>query len=174
MKLTKAEFLKIFDEHFNKVDEELVAVLKGHLLVEKVLNQIIEDFVFHADKIIHVRLSFDHKVQIARSMSLDHSDNSMWKLISALNTLRNDFAHQLDSEKRKIKFKNVQNIYEQETQGAEFEKIWQKGNVMGIAYTTTLVLGFLLTFHEEVLRFKEVVDGIDKVINKHRHKGIQP
>ncbi len=169
MKITKEVFSKIFDEQFNKVDDELVAVLKGHLLVEKVLNQIIEDFVFHDDKIIDARLNFAQKVQIARSMSLDHQDNSMWSLISVMNTLRNDFAHQLDSEKRNAKFDKVKAIYVQETKDNEFENIWSKGNVIGIAYTTTLILGFLITFHEEVLRFKEMVNEMDKLMNKNRH-----
>jgi hypothetical protein len=62
-------------------------------LVEKALNQIIEDFIFHADKIVEARLSFAQKIHFARSISLDEHDNSMWNLVTAL---RNDFAHEFD------------------------------------------------------------------------------
>lgn len=169
MKITKDKFTEIFNEYFNKVDEELIAVLKGQLLIERTLNQIIDDFVFHDDKLIEARLSFSQKVHIARSMSLNQFDNSMWTLILVLNSLRNDFAHQLDSEKRTAKFEKVKNLYIQETKGSDFENVWDNDQVIGIAYTTTLILGFLIAFHDEVLRFKGVVREMDKIINKHRH-----
>jgi hypothetical protein len=166
MKITFANLPEILEEHFNKIDEELVAVLKGHLLIEQLLNQIIEDFVFHEDKLIEARLGFQQKVHIAKSLSLSEQNNSMWNLVLAMNTLRNDFAHQLDSIKRAQKFLRTRGLYELEMKGEQFENVWNKGNVIGIAYTTSMIFGFLTSFHEEVLRFKELVTEMDKTMNK--------
>ena len=168
MKITKEKFLEIFDEHFNKVDEELNAILKGHLLIERALNQIIEDFVFHSDKLIEADLSFFKKVHVARSMSLDQSDNSMWALILSFNSLRNDFVHELSSSKRQARIEKVKTLYVLEMKGDDFEKVWDSDPVLGIAYSTSLIVGFLITFHEEVLRFKSMVLEMDKLVNKRK------
>jgi len=53
----------------------------------------------------------------------------------------------------------------------ELENVWDtQGTVIGLAYSISLVLGFLLTFEKESLRFKEMIKNLDLIFNSHRHK----
>jgi hypothetical protein len=61
-------------------DDEALIVLKGHLVIEERITATIERFVFHPEHLEKARLTFAHKIAIARSMSLDESDSPMWRL----------------------------------------------------------------------------------------------
>jgi hypothetical protein len=39
------------------------------------------------------------------------------------------------------------------------------------SFVIALGLGFLVSFEEEVVRFKRLVNDLDIVVNPHRHKG---
>lgn len=67
-------------------DDEALIVLKGHLVVEERINATIEKFVWNAKYIDRARLSFSQKIALARAMSMDEADNSMWDLIDKLNS----------------------------------------------------------------------------------------
>lgn len=88
--LTKAskEILGKLEEHLRYVDESAQVILKGHLVIEETLSEIISTFVFHDEYLEGARLSFAQKLAIARTMSLDEHGNEMWQLIAALNSLR--------------------------------------------------------------------------------------
>lgn len=67
-------------------DDAALVVLKGHLVIEERLTVVIEKFVFHPEHLEQVRLTFAHKLALARSLSLDEDKNSMWSLIK--NSMR--------------------------------------------------------------------------------------
>lgn len=148
-------------------------ILRGHLLLEEVLYNIISKFVFHPAFIKKSDINFSQKVSIARSMSLDESDNSIWGLILAINTLRNKIAHELPTsqniEKHIIK---VKDLYNSEMKGFEGEQehFWKEDDCKGMALAVAMGIGFLHGFLEEVKRFKEAVHLIDVAYNPHRHK----
>src|SRR5688500_14272598 len=89
------------------VDGLTLLVLKGHLFLERRLQTIIDLFVHHPERLRAVNLTFVEKVAIARSLSLEQDGSSIWSLILAINTLRNDIAHALDSEKRANRLANL-------------------------------------------------------------------
>ena len=65
----RTDFLRLMSRL--TVDDEALVVLKGQLIVEKKLDEIIEAFVFHPEQLETARLSFAQKVAIARSLSLE-------------------------------------------------------------------------------------------------------
>src|SRR5262245_39684133 len=93
-------------EHFRNLldrlerDDEALIVLKGHLVIEERITAAIEKFVWHAEFIERARLNFATKVQLARAISMDHHQNTMWDLIEKLNAVRNKLAHTLGGEPR--------------------------------------------------------------------------
>src|SRR5215204_6399931 len=95
-----ANLAEQFTEHFRFVDDMVQVVLPGHLFIEQTLDTILEKFVFHPEYLRKIRLTFDQKFNLARSISLDEHDTEMWKLVKAINNLRNELAHSLKSEKR--------------------------------------------------------------------------
>jgi hypothetical protein len=162
---------KRFLEQMEQVDEDVLVVLKGHLLIEEALTRIIGKFVFHPDLVDHLRLRFAQRVDLARSLSIDESRNSMWELISALNMLRNEFAHALESPKRTTKTATVRALYLHEVKGMAYEaehKLWP--NHLILASAVALSLGFLFSFEEEAERFRDFLNKSDRFINPHRYK----
>jgi hypothetical protein len=82
-----------------KTDDVELIVLKGHLLVERVLNDL-ADAVLPNPKFLPDKLSFYQLAHIVRAAVPQRSDDPCWELIIKLNTLRNDLAHKLESPKR--------------------------------------------------------------------------
>ena len=156
---------KRFIEQFRQVDESVVAVLKGHLLIEEALDGIIGAFVFHAECLSGARLTFKQKLQIARAISLREESNSMWSIPVALNSLRNEFAHRLKSPRRAQKMKALLDAYRAETKGHPAAKHADLPEPAAIVAVCAFFLGFLTTFKEEVDRFKVIVTELDHVLN---------
>lgn len=158
-------------EVFGAVDETVLVVLKGHLLIEELLDSIIRKFVFHPDYLDAANLRFAQKLYIARSMSLDEHDNGMWEIASRLNSLRNELAHALNSDKRERKTQAVIECYfAQATEDEHIEIVRNQGEPVILAFAASYFIGFLGSFKAEVERFRDVVDGIDQVMNPHRHQ----
>ena len=168
-KQRKEEMLKKFKEHLSNVDEVALVVLKGHLIIEESLGKIISKFVFHEDKIESARLSFAQKVWIARSMSLDETDNTMWELVLSINALRNDLAHNLKSKKREQKIDRVLALYKAEMKNGTDLSDFEEQHIQ-ISFAISLCTGFLSSFEAEVDRFKDWINKFDRVVNPHRHE----
>lgn len=156
---------------FGALDETVTVVLKGHLLIEEMLDAIIRQFVFHPDYLDGARLSFSQKLHIARSMSLDEHKNGMWDIAIRLNSLRNELAHSLESDKRSVKTRAVIDAYfAQATEGEHLSLVRDQGEPVQLAFAASFFLGFLASFQAEVVRFREVIKGIDQIMNPHRHQ----
>lgn len=169
--IEKEQFLKIFADHFNTVDEQAQILLKGHLLIEEKLYDIISNFVFHPDLLEKAKLGFYQKLHLARSFSLDEYNSSIWELILSLNSLRNKIAHKLAIEEREKPMDQVKALYMKEMGDDELKDVWNtQGAVVGLSYSISLALGFLLSFEKESIRFKEIVTELDLIYNTHRHK----
>src|SRR5262245_32386458 len=94
-------------EQMGRIDEPALAVLKGQLLLEEQLDRILTRFVFHPEHLEQANLRFYQKVCVARSISLDEQVNPMWELVLAVNALRNELAHSLDSPRRQPKVERL-------------------------------------------------------------------
>lgn len=87
-------------------DELLDVVLRGHLHVEQLLLVMIEHWAVTTRYVSEARLSFNQKLYLARALNFHHPDEPIWSALSALNSLRNDFAHRLTSDQREAKVNN--------------------------------------------------------------------
>ena len=161
--ITKELALKVYRE-FEKYDKSIMVVIKGHLLVEESLNVIIDNFVHHPSKLAKSRLSFFQKIHLARSMSVSDQDNSVWKLIEKLNSLRNDVAHKLNSENRQDKIDELIRLYEDEIE--ESDEIETSNQEQTLKFAVSFCLGFLMAYELEVKRFRKIVDKLDATFNK--------
>jgi len=100
-----------YDRHTRDVDELAQVVLKGHLVIESVLDNIIGLMLFHPEYMADVRLGFNQKVKLARSICLRKNEHRAWTVLIALNAVRNEVAHNLKGEKRKIKLERLKRIF---------------------------------------------------------------
>jgi hypothetical protein len=76
-------------------DEELI-ILKGHLLIEEVLNTMLEKHVAHAQAIKDANLGFYKTMKVAEALYYKPERAWMWRATEKLNTLRNKMAHSLE------------------------------------------------------------------------------
>ncbi len=166
----QSRILKKFIDETTELNDVDLIFLKGHLLIEEVLTIIIENYVWHSKFLQLSKLTFYQKIQIARSISLDESENDMWKLIEAINTYRNKLAHSLDETIHQKRINSIFDLYF-EILSDEASVIKQKENPTKqiLSDTILVVLGFLGNFEAEIKRFKNLIVSLDKEINTHRH-----
>src|SRR6266478_8283383 len=81
-------------------DDVVLIVLKGHLLVEERLNEILASYVAQPLALQRSNLRYHQLATFCEA--LFHSVNRawVWESVHHLNSLRNDLAHKLESEKR--------------------------------------------------------------------------
>jgi hypothetical protein len=97
------EYFNSFDrfrEHLPPGKDDEVLILKGHLLIERLLERFHEQNLANPSPVAQSRLSFAQKLAIAAALRANSDDEWLWEAISALNSLRNDLAHYLPSAKR--------------------------------------------------------------------------
>lgn len=75
------------------------AILRGHLLIEQFLNDFIREHVEHPDYLDKAGLRFVQKLRLSQAMysglvAPREDFTKMWELVTKLNSLRNDLAHQ--------------------------------------------------------------------------------
>lgn len=152
-----------FTQEMGSYDEAAHFTLKGHLLIEEILNDIVTTFVFHPEKLKAAKLTHFHLISLARSMSLREQDNPMWDLLLAINTLRNRLSHRADDATRKDKLDAVFAIYDREKDPNATHD--ESAPHVKLGYAIALCLGFLDSFRQEVLRFKVIVMALDAKLN---------
>lgn len=73
-----------------------LVTLKGHLLIEAMLDDYIRSMLAKPDALLDkTRLQFDTKVKLAYALSGDDSPPILWGAIEILNKIRNSLAHRL-------------------------------------------------------------------------------
>jgi hypothetical protein len=164
--------LKRLTDQMRHIDELALVVLKGHLVLEEQLERILSKFLFHPEYLEKANLRFAQKVALARSISLDEQANSIWELLLAVNALRNELAHALHPEKRQRKFDRVKSLYIAERDASASEVGGCPDHELAV-YAVALILGFLGSFEEEVVRFRDWVSTLDRVVNPHRHESVE-
>jgi hypothetical protein len=89
-----------FLAHFPDTDDLALITLKGHLLVEEILDDIIAHHCKKPSVLSGVRIGFQLKAQVAHALVGDDSlPHQVWPMVDALRMLRNELAHKLDSPK---------------------------------------------------------------------------
>src|SRR5579859_3581817 len=151
-------------EHFAHVDETVLVVLKGHLLIEEALDGIISGFAFHPEFVQAANLRFGQKLSLARALSFDEHQNEMWGIGAALNSLRNELAHSLQSSKRPAKTQAVVDLYLRLADNAPADIREQPEHIV-LYVAIGFFLGFLSGFQAEVQRFRRFLGTIDPVVN---------
>lgn len=94
MKDAAAEF---FIDLANVKDEHL-HVMRGHLLIEQKLRELIDLKVKRPDALSDARLTFNQIVCIAESFYWEKYSDWLWQGIRKLNNIRNSFSHQLEQK----------------------------------------------------------------------------
>ena len=146
-------------EHMDPSDLTLI-VLKGHLLIEEKLDHVIEAMVPNSQHLIKARITFFQKMQLARSLCWEHPDSPEWGVIQAFNSVRNDLAHNLESDKLNDK---IQRLVEAFLAGSD--GILESGSLTRVGpassqvmWSTIYVIGFLARFEQGAKSLREALE----------------
>ena len=113
-----------YDQHMPHTDDLSLVVLKGHLLVEEMLKELTSTLLPNANHLEDARLSFHQLARVVRSAAPTKSNDKCWELILALNSVRNNLVHNLESPKLKSQLRVLFALAErvQPTQGVTIDK----------------------------------------------------
>ncbi len=81
------------------LDSELL-VLKGHLLIERLLENYLVLNLPNSRELDDARFTFAHKLAVTAALCKDQEAKPLWKSIRLLNNLRNELSHQLESSRK--------------------------------------------------------------------------
>lgn len=101
-----------FNTYLPKDGEDISLVtLKGHLIVEAILNSMIKAYCRDNVSIDQANLTFYQKTHIAKALVGEFYPESIWYSIRALNSLRNEIVHTLEVKKLVNKVRKFISIY---------------------------------------------------------------
>lgn len=82
-----------FTRLLGNVSDEMVVLLKGHLLIEEALEGIVEAAVEEPKFVREARLTFAQRLRIARAVAGHLNASAAWDAAEALNAARNKIVH---------------------------------------------------------------------------------
>jgi hypothetical protein len=89
-----------FMKHFPFEGDDVLVVLKGHLLIEELLWVFVTDNVSNKDALKKLKddhnFGFAHLANFAKALNPNKDFNWLWPAIIKLNRIRNGFAHNLE------------------------------------------------------------------------------
>lgn len=163
-----------FIKEIREVDDLAQIVLKGHLVMESLMTEAIETFLFHGEFVETARLQIHQKIELCKAMSMSDQKNKMWGLISSVNTLRNALSHSLGPDRRNKALQKLRILYEQgfsdmpdSVKGIpkNIEKDFPADSALCL-YAIAGCLGYLHAHLEGVRRLKSVIVDLDALMNK--------
>jgi hypothetical protein len=131
-------------QHLPLVKDPTVVILRGHLLVEELLDEIIAAGLRDPSAIMNAKLTFFQKISLAQGM-VGRAGNDAWKPIKELNKLRNEIGHKLPDAALSAKMDTVLRILFED----EFDQIpndvYSKSKALrkGIIFHCAFLAGFI-------------------------------
>ena len=162
---THQRYVELFKKHTDEIDPLQHVILSGHLIIETALNNIVSLIFFHPEHIEEGRFRFEQKVRMARAFALRKDQDNVWDLIFAINSLRNDIAHNLTGEKRKSRMERVRDLLlvQPPLSGAIAVK---KGSDEEVArYACAFCTGFLASLESDTRSLRRYINSLDAVLN---------
>jgi hypothetical protein len=151
-------------------DSAAMMVLKGHLVSEEKITAAIDKFVFHPEELEGAR-TYICAQALNRAVNVPRREQKPdVGPCCGINKVRNTLAHSLEGESRRDAINRLRSIYSRE-RNSKLE-YWEKNDeALLILSAVSHCLGFLDAFEQEVERFKDHVNMLDKVVPPHRHVG---
>jgi hypothetical protein len=78
-----------------KLEDEHLHIMRGHLLIEERLRELISTQIKNPDALIEARLTFNQLLCIAKALYWETGSEWLWEGIMKLNNIRNSLSHKL-------------------------------------------------------------------------------
>ncbi|MGJ5175273.1 hypothetical protein ACQR16_10130 [Bradyrhizobium oligotrophicum] len=145
-------------ERRKKIIDLRLAVLEGNLVVEEALNGFLEAALFNPEHLNIPRINFSNKGNFAISLAAARGKDEMWDVLWAINQLRNELAHNIDSKKidEKVAFLRKTYVAALEPKPAEYAKTLSDKDLVDQA--CSVCAGFLGQLTSEAKMRRGIVD----------------
>ncbi|MDD5058641.1 MAG: hypothetical protein PHQ60_12295 [Sideroxydans sp.] len=90
------EAVERYFEHLPPADDLTLLILKGHLLIEELLRQLVDQALIKPMALKDARLETHQCICLAEAMFYDRVPSWLWDALKKLNSIRNKLAHNLN------------------------------------------------------------------------------
>jgi hypothetical protein len=92
-------FLDRVIEHLpREIEAPILVVLKGHLLSEEIMHELLRKKLSHPEYISGARLTYAQTVSVCQAVADDgRHDKWIWGGLKKLNSIRNNYSHSLET-----------------------------------------------------------------------------
>lgn len=149
------QFISKFRENLRHVNESVAIALNAHLEIESNLDDYLGAIFAHPRYLEEARLSFFHKLAIARAYTPVTHDRPEWVMMTLINAIRNKIAHRTKDKAPQIDVGRLRIVLDEsferlrsELEGADPREI--------IIYAAAISSGFLALLEEEVSQTERV------------------
>ena len=108
----EVEAFRRFVTHLPRENDATLAILKGHLLIEEQVRNILEERVAKPKAIKEAQLDCFQAICLAEAFCNDESNPDLWDTLKKLNNLRNDIAHKIEDRGLTKKMTNFVELVE--------------------------------------------------------------
>lgn len=130
-------------------DDVVLLVLKGHLLVEERLNEILASYVAQPSVLERANLRYHQLATFCEALFHSADQAWVWESVRHLNTLRNDLAHKLESAKRGQLIENFLKPVDETQKTIGLEPKEEEGLAERLRSTLAFLLGVLENYPPE-------------------------
>jgi hypothetical protein len=169
MAKVEANYLGLMGKHFAEVDELGSVILKGHLILETILNNIFDTIFFHPEHVHAARLRFYVKVQVVKAYALRKDKIDVWELILAFNSLRNEIAHKLEPDERHKKVEKLREYLVREVSG---EALGDDTDLSVVTLACSLCCGFLEALEKDLRSLRHMIDMLSAAFQQGRDEAV--
>ena len=93
---------RLMREHMPRSNDLELIVLKGHILLEYLLNQIINVKSDYNLEIENTTFSFNQKIEILVILNIIENNSDIFQILKSWNNLRNQIAHKLYFDRKLV------------------------------------------------------------------------
>lgn len=146
-------------------DELATMIFKGQLVVESALDNIISLIFFHPEHVLNSNMGFDRKLKLARAYALRKDKISTWNVMTAINAVRNEVAHNLTGDKRHKKMDQLRRLYLADVAPERAAVDKDSPDELIVLKACALCIGFLEALENDTKRLREHIDALDATLN---------
>jgi hypothetical protein len=136
-----------FRAQLSTVDELAQVILKGHLEVERYLDDAFGTIFFHPEYLD--RLSFTLKMNVVRAYAWNSDTRPDWQLIAKLNAVRNEIAHR--GKNLSVKTADLRDVLSNMIRSDVKERVKQVSDKEVVVLAAAFCAGFLSTLTDDQL-----------------------
>jgi hypothetical protein len=139
-----------YSKHMPQTTDSTLLVLKGHLLLEELLNKLITQYLVKPAALKDARLETHQKLCLAEALLHNHAHPWVWTALKKLNTIRNHFAHDLEPKGIEDRLADFQNFVEDNRDKSPGLRSVLKGAPLKLALGDLHIQLLILLHHHEL------------------------